>query len=210
MSEAVTTNSYARPDSEQHAGILQGSVCFIMAATALGSGMAPGLPSRIPWESSDHETHRPSSLPLVGFPQGLDVDLAHLKHRLHDPLGFLRVGVPQEFRQGSRNDLPRHTVLILQPAALPFFSTLGELFPQLIHFLLCLAVHIERDGLGELELRTTVQGYKRHACDLERHNHGGPFRAWPRLAVSLNLHDSRILEDGGVSSRRLFGLSIKP
>ena len=90
--------------------------------------------------------------PLAGLFQTFDVDFLHFEHGLHDSFRFLRIGITQHLPQNSGIDLPRQTILVFQPTAWPFFSTLGKLCPQFVHFLLRCAVHGERYGLSEFEL----------------------------------------------------------
>ena len=61
----------------------------------------------------------------------------------------LGVGVAEQLAQGGRDDLPRQAVAVLQPAARALLAALGERDPQLVDLLLRLAVHEERDRLGE-------------------------------------------------------------
>ena len=78
---------------------------------------------------------------LVGLFQFLDVDLVHLKHGLHDALGFLRVFVAQHFTKSGGDDLPGEAVFVFEPAASGFLAAGGKLLPQLIDFFLRVAVH---------------------------------------------------------------------
>ena len=57
-----------------------------------------------------------------------------------------------------RYDLPEESVLVRDPSALHFLpAASGELLPVIIDLLLRVAVNHERDGFGELELRSAVQ-----------------------------------------------------
>src|SRR2546430_491179 len=48
-----------------------------------------------------------ASLPLVvSALEGRDVDLAHLKHRLHDASGLLGILIPEHPAERRRDDLP--------------------------------------------------------------------------------------------------------
>src|SRR5207237_775640 len=95
--------------------------------------------------------------PVVGLLQTFDVQLLHLHHGLHDPVRLLRILVSQQLAQHGGNDLPRQPELVLEPAALVFRSTGGQLLPQLVHFLLRLAVYEQGYRRRELELRAAVQ-----------------------------------------------------
>ena len=66
--------------------------------------------------------------------------------RIPGPLLYLR-----------RDHLPGEPVFIREPAALHFFAAVRrQLLPVIIDFLLRLAVDYERNGFGELELRSTI------------------------------------------------------
>src|SRR6202030_1015483 len=78
--------------------------------------------------------------------QAFNVDLGHLQHGFENPLRFYRVFVLYQFEQRLGDDLPRYAKFVLQPCASIFSPASGELFPQLIHFCLRLAVYKERDG----------------------------------------------------------------
>lgn len=75
--------------------------------------------SRIRWGNS--------SLSLISLLQCPDIDLRHLKHCFHDSLRSLRIPVLQHPAQDSGNDLPGHTIPVLEPAALYLLSSLREL-----------------------------------------------------------------------------------
>src|SRR5712671_4012585 len=98
---------------------------------------------------------------LVGFLQLVDVDLAHLEHRFHHSLRLLGILVGKHVRQRGGNDLPRQTELVLEPAALRRRTApRQELVPQLVHFRLGFAAHVQRDRFGELENRAAVQRHE--------------------------------------------------
>src|SRR5207245_9929997 len=130
--------------------------------------------------------------------------------RLNDPVRFLGILVSQHLPQGRWNDLPRQAILVLQPAALIFSTTRGQLLPQLVYLLLCLTVHEQRDGRRELELRATVQGVELLSLELERRGHDRPLWPWPCRAVSRDAQRLRILEDRHIEIHRLFGLAVEP
>src|SRR6266849_9050637 len=97
---------------------------------------------------------------VIGAPQSCDVDLAHLKHRFHDPSCFRRISVTKHPAECRWDDLPREAVLVLQPAAAVLRTALGELLPQRVDLLLRLTIHEEGDGFGERELRSSVEGHE--------------------------------------------------
>src|SRR5437879_5431697 len=92
--------------------------------------------------------------------QGCDVDLPHLKHCLHDTSGLLGILILQHLGQDLRNDLPRKTELVLQPAARPFFTALGELAPEVVNLRLCVAENLKRNRFIELEVRAAIERQK--------------------------------------------------
>ena len=88
----------------------------------------------------------------------LDVDLFHLENRLHNSLGFFRIGIINHLDQNFWNNLPRHAVFVLEPAAhLRFFiPAFREVAPVMINFCLRLAIDLEGNGFVEFENRTTI------------------------------------------------------
>jgi hypothetical protein len=96
-----------------------------------------------------------------GLLQRVDVELLHLHDRLQDSLRPRGIWVAQHLGRDGWDDLPRHPVLILQPAAWSCFTALGKLLPHPVQFRLRLAVHDERHGLGEGELRPAVERAER-------------------------------------------------
>src|SRR5207253_2106506 len=134
----------------------------------------------------------------------------HLRHGLHDPVRLLRILASQQLAQHGGNDLPRQPELVLEPAALVFRSTGGQLLPQLVHFLLRLAVYEQGYRRRELELRAAVQGVKVLTLELEGAAHDRPLRPRPRLAVARHPHDFGALEDRDVEVHRLFGVAVEP
>src|SRR2546426_4011481 len=79
-----------------------------------------------------------------------------------------------------------------------------------VHFLLRLAVHEQRDGRRELELRAAVQGVEVLTFELEGAGHDRPLRPGPRVSIARHTHDLRILEDRHIEVHRLFGLAVEP
>jgi hypothetical protein len=49
---------------------------------------------------------------FVRFLQRRDVDLVHLHHRVHDTLGFRRIGIGQHVAENDRADLPRESEFV--------------------------------------------------------------------------------------------------
>src|SRR5712671_3018378 len=77
--------------------------------------------------------------------QAFNINLGHLQHGFENLLRFYRVFVLYQFEQRLGDDLPRYAKFVLQPCAFIFSPAGGELFPQLVHFCLRLAVYKERD-----------------------------------------------------------------
>src|SRR5712664_99007 len=147
---------------------------------------------------------------LLGPLQAFDVDLLHLHHRLHDALRYCGIGIAQELRQRGRNDLPRQTELILEPAAHLLLSASGELLPQLVDLFLGLAIHDERYRLRELKLRPAVQGNEFLPVELETRGHDRPLRSRAGLAVTNDAPGLRVLENRDIKLHRLFGPAVEP
>ena len=68
--------------------------------------------------------------PLISVFQSFNIDLFHLKHRLHHMSGFLLIVVMQHVDQHSWGDLPQKTEFVLEPAARRFLATVAVSFPQ--------------------------------------------------------------------------------
>src|SRR2546422_8170032 len=147
---------------------------------------------------------------LLGALQAFNVDPLHLHHRLHDALRYCGIWIAQELRQRGRNDLPRQAELVLEPAAHLLLSAGGELLPLLVDLFLGLAIHDERYGLRELELRPAVQGDKFLPVQLEHRGHDRSLRPGPRVSVADDLSLFRILENGDIEIHRLLGPAVEP
>src|SRR6266478_169471 len=152
----------------------------------------------------------PISFAPISSLQAFDVNLPHLQHGFENPLRFYRVFVLHQFEQRLGDDLPRYAKFILQPCALIFSSARGELLPQLIHFCLRLAIYKERYSRRKSVVRATVQRHELLPFELESHRHHGSFRSRSRFSVAGDVQDFRVLEDGSIKVRRLFGLAVKP
>src|SRR3569832_1213269 len=96
---------------------------------------------------------------FIGLPQGGNVDLLLLFFCPPDALRFRGVLIAQHLAQDRRRDLPRQPVFVFQPAALLrlLVAVFRESVPVIVELFLRLAMHLERDGLVELEYRTAVQ-----------------------------------------------------
>src|SRR4029079_7086233 len=102
-------------------------------------------------------------LPVISFLQRRDVELLHLHHRLERALESRGLRVLHHLDHRRRHDLPRQTELVLEPTALlrPWIASGTQLLPVVVHFLLVLAVHLQRDRLVELEHRPGVERRER-------------------------------------------------
>src|SRR5882762_3342914 len=142
--------------------------------------------------------------------QAFNIDLGHLQHGFENPLRLYRVFVLYQFEQRLGDDLPRYAKFVLQPCASVFSPASGELLPQLIHFCLRLAVYKERDGWRKSIVRATVQPHEFLPFELESHRHHGSFRSRSRFSVTGNVQNFRVLENGSIKVRCLFGFVIEP
>src|SRR5437870_2771397 len=108
--------------------------------------------------------------------------------------------------------LPEESVLVREPSAFHFLpAASGEFLPVIIDLLLRVAVDHKRDGFGELELRSAVQGRELLAIQLERNRHYLAFLFGKFFAgVMRDLLDLRILEHRDVEICRFFRLIIEP
>ena len=104
----------------------------------------------------------PKWCPVICALQRRQVQFLHPQHGSHDASGFLAVRVGDHFEQGGRNDLPRDAVFVLQSAALlrPLVAAFAQPIPVVIDFGLRLALHHKGNGLGEFEMRATVERSK--------------------------------------------------
>src|SRR5207237_10877053 len=144
-----------------------------------------------------------------------DVSLLHLQQRRHHPVGAL-AGLFYHLRDHTRHDLPRHSVAVLEPAALLRLRvpTDGEALPVVVHFVLAVAIHLKRDRFVEPEERPTVERSERLALELEgdRHHRAGraPMDLIAGVAIPADRDDARVLENAGVVLRRFLGLVVEP
>jgi hypothetical protein len=74
--------------------------------------------------------------PFVSLPQNAYLNLIHFKQLVGYPVRFCGITTIQHIVQADGYNLPGQTVFIHKPAALFFFSTLGEFCLQLVNFLL--------------------------------------------------------------------------
>src|SRR5206468_13129427 len=82
--------------------------------------------------------------------------------------------------------------------------------PEVVDLLLRRAVDDERDGLGELLRRATVQGGELLPFELEGDEHDAPLRPRAGVAVAADLGDLRVLEDRYIEVRGLLRLRVEP
>src|SRR5919106_1223499 len=90
---------------------------------------------------------------LGGGVQSVDVEFAHLQHRLHGSLRLLGARVREDLVEAGRGDLPGEAVFVLEPATHALLASVGgELLPVVVDLVLVLAVDLERDRLVERKL----------------------------------------------------------
>src|SRR5262249_53189808 len=85
-----------------------------------------------------------------------------------------------------------------------------QLFAIVIHLVLVLAIHDERNRLGELEDRPAVEGDEGLARELELDRHDAPGRTRAGLAVTSDLADLRVGKDRHVEVDGFLSLMIEP
>ena len=153
---------------------------------------------------------------LRGAFQLADVELLHLHHGLKGSLGFFGIGVVEQLRQDLGDNLPGEAKLILQPAALLRLriAALGQPLPLVIHFLLSRALNLKRDGLVELENRSTIERGEGLSVQLKGHRQHRPGRLpvdfLSGLRIARDGDDFRVFENGGVKAGGVFGLVVEP
>ena len=153
--------------------------------------------------------------PRISVFQCFDVDLPHLKHRVHDAFGFCGVLLVQHVNQHSWGDLLRETEFVLEPAALRFLTVIGsEFLPKIIYFLLRFAVYDEGDGFIKFEKWPPVKSDELLAFDFEfnrQHRSDGMTGLFRRFfGVAQDSADLRILEERRIKVHSVLGLTIKP
>jgi hypothetical protein len=157
-------------------------------------------------------------LPLSGkcALQAFDIEFLHLQHGLKGPLGFCGVRIGEQLRQDLGYNLPGEAKLILQPAALLRLriAALGQPLPVVIHFLLSRALNLKRDGLVELENRSTIERGEGLSVQLKGHRQHRPGRLpvdfLSGLRIARDGDDFRVFENGGVKAGGVFGLVVEP
>src|SRR6185436_12053339 len=135
-----------------------------------------------------------------------DIELRHLKHRVHDPPCFGWILVAQKLAEDTRHDLPRHSELVRQPAAPTLLAAGGQLLPVAVDLLLSLTVDQQREALRELERWAAVERDELLPVELEVRRHQATLRSWPGVAIAAGAEDARVLEDGRVQLHGLFRL----
>jgi hypothetical protein len=122
---------------------------------------------------------------VEGLLQLPDVELGHRHHRPHDTLNARGVAALNDARDQARHDLPAHSELVGEPAALTGRAALAQPVPEFVDLGLRRAIDDQRDCRRELEVRAAVlplartgsSSARRQAQDLPRHN------AWSRQFV---------------------------
>ena len=118
--------------------------------------------------AKSHEPLSDTKSPLKRLLQPRNIHLNHFHHRLHRPLRALFILTTEPLLQLDRHDLPAEPELVLQPPTLALGpAALEQLAPVVVYLGLVLAVDLERDGFGELELRPAVQSHEGSVGDFE-------------------------------------------
>src|SRR3954466_12236709 len=106
--------------------------------------MQPGRGETRAWGTPEYSTTLRGGLELG------DIELDHLPHGLHHAVALGRVLEQRPQHRGD--DLPGEPAAVPQPAALHRPAAAGgELLPVVVDLGLVVAVHYQRDGLGEGE-----------------------------------------------------------
>src|SRR5262249_31689492 len=85
-----------------------------------------------------------------------------------------------------------------------------ELVPQVIHFLLRLAIDEQRDRRGELEVWSPVQGDELLSFEFEVDSHCRSLGAGAGIAISAYGLELRVLEKPYIEVCCLFGFVVEP
>jgi len=106
------------------------------------------------------------------------------------------------FWQGRRNDLPRESILVLEPAALLRLRVAAgsELLPVIVHLLLRLAFDIKGNRTAWLEKRPAIQRHEALPFEFENGSQHLSFHAFHRafqwaFGIALEAHDPGVLEN---------------
>src|SRR5262245_59937336 len=112
-------------------------------------------------EKLGHLTGRARLRLVIGSLELSHVELHHRHHGFHHSLHLPGVPITDQLGESSRDNLPGETEGVCDPTALRGLrSCFHELVPVFIHFILIRAVHVERDPLGEAEVRTSVVAHE--------------------------------------------------
>src|SRR6266487_1264116 len=166
-------------------------------------------------DSAIYKKDSKASFPGISSVQFSDVDLLHLKHRLHDSFDLDCIFVMQHLDQRRGNNLPGQSELVFEPTALRFLSAISaEFLPEIIDFFLRVAVHDKRNRFIKFEHWAAVERCEFLAFELELDSHDRSRRSssslFCRFAVAGTFSNLRIFENRGVKLRRLLGLIIEP
>src|SRR3990167_6249076 len=141
-----------------------------------------------------------------------DIDFRHFHHCIECALGGSRVGIGNGSRQNHRCYLPRHSPLVLAPAASAFLTAIAnDRVPIAIRFGLISGCHLERKRFALRECRPTVEAETGDTHYRELHGQHIAFlprRKVPRRAV--HGANEGIWKCSGVEPCRLFSTAVVP
>ena len=142
----------------------------------------------------------PVSFTSISASQPFDVDLGHLHHGLKTLCDFTGSLSCISSIKALGDDLPRHAKFVVSAMriALPFRPQVS-LLPQThpLPLASCNATKKEIAGVN-LYSGPPFSAMNSLPLELEGHHHHGSFRSRPRFAVTGNVQDFRVLENGSV------------
>src|SRR5471030_914898 len=150
------------------------------------------------------------SLAPISPLESRDIELDHAHHCAHDPRRLLRIRVLKHFSEHHGHDLPRHTELVFNPAALLRLAAFAEPDPQFIYFFLSLAVDEKRDSGRKGEHRAAVQRFELPALQFECNAHDRALRPRASVAETHHRQDSRVIKDARVELSGFLRVVVEP
>src|ERR1039458_2451619 len=115
-----------------------------------------------------------------------------------------------ELEQLNGHNLPSKAELVPEPAALNLAASVGELFPVVVHFLLRVAAHHERDRIREIATGTAIERGKLLPIQFERDGEDAALRPRCVAGIAQLAEPARVLEYAQVKINRLFGIRVEP
>src|SRR6187402_2224607 len=140
-----------------------------------------------------------------------NVDLLHRHHRFEGTPGVIAAcghGVGQR----PRRDLPRQAPTVLAPAACALLAAVADNgIPVAVGLFLCVGRNLERERLGLLERRTTVEANTGNAKNGELHRQFIALLAAREVAGRLvNSRHLAVRKRRGIEARRLVRVLVEP